>query len=104
MILNKALVIIFFKKLKNIYKAISAIILDLYYMIFNKVLGILFSKKLKNIYKAISARSKNSIFYFLTQSKLIEYILCNRFLVRLHGEYNITLALWKHHVNLLLEK
>ena len=26
---------------------------------------------------------------------------CNKFLVRLHGEYNTSLALWKHHVNLL---
>ena len=60
-------------------------------MIFNKVLVILFFKRLKNIYKAISALSKSSIFYFLTQSKLIEYILCNRFLVRLHGEYSILL-------------
>ena len=25
------------------------------------------------------------------------------FLARLHGEYNTSLALWKHHVNLLLE-
>ena len=27
----------------------------------------------------------------------------NEFLVRLHGEYNTSLALWKHHVNLLLQ-
>ena len=27
----------------------------------------------------------------------------NKFLVRLHDEYNTSLALWKHHVNLLLQ-
>ena len=27
----------------------------------------------------------------------------NNFLVRLHGEYNTSLALWKHHVNFLLQ-
>ena len=26
-----------------------------------------------------------------------------KFLVRLHGEYNTSLALWKNHVNLLLQ-
>ena len=26
-----------------------------------------------------------------------------KFPVRLHGEYNSSLALWKHHVNLLLQ-
>ena len=28
----------------------------------------------------------------------------NKFLVRLHGEYNTSLALWKHHANLLLPR
>ena len=27
----------------------------------------------------------------------------NKFPVRLHGEYSTSLALWKHHVNLLLQ-
>ena len=27
----------------------------------------------------------------------------NKFPVRLHGEYNTSLAFWKHHVNLLLQ-
>ena len=27
----------------------------------------------------------------------------SKFLVRLYGEYNTSLALWKHHVNLLLQ-
>ena len=33
------------------------------------------------------------------------YITSNvfKFLLRLHGEYNTSLALWKHHVNLLLQ-
>ena len=31
------------------------------------------------------------------------FSFCNKFLVRLHGEYNPNLALWKHHVNLLLQ-
>ena len=26
---------------------------------------------------------------------------CNKFLVQLHGEYKISLALWEHHVNVL---
>ena len=29
-------------------------------------------------------------------------IACYKFFVRLHGEYNASLALWKHHVSLLL--
>ena len=28
----------------------------------------------------------------------------SKFIVRLHGEYNTSLALWKHHVNLLLQR
>ena len=28
---------------------------------------------------------------------------CNKFLVRLHVEYNTSVALWKHQVNLLLQ-
>ena len=31
----------------------------------------------------------------------IETVKKSKFLVRLHGEYNASLALWKHHVNLL---
>ena len=26
---------------------------------------------------------------------------CNKFLVQLHGEYKISLALWEHHINVL---
>ena len=36
--------------------------------------------------------------YFLKLSAGKGFYVYNKFLVRLHGEYNISLSLWKHHV------
>ena len=35
--------------------------------------------------------------------QFIFFKLCIKFLARLHGGYNTSLALWKYHVNLLLQ-